>query len=435
MEWLVLSLFCSGLLVSVLLGISILYPLFAGLLIFFVYGRAKGFSAYALAKMAVDGILTAKNILITFFLIGMLTGIWRAAGTIPVIVFYASGLIRLPVFLIMVFLLNCAVSVLTGTSFGTAATIGVVCMTLADALGISTAVCGGAVLSGIYFGDRCSPVSTSALLVAELTNTDIFVNIKRMIRPSVLPFTAACAVYAAAGFVFTADAGGSAAALKAVFEREFNLSPLTLIPAVVILVLSLVRVNVKLSMTASILAAVPLCIVLQGASWGDTALYMLRGFSAANAQADAMLSGGGVVSMLKVAGIVCISSAYSGIFKETGLLDNIKAALHRLANVSTSYIASLITSVLTSMAVCNQTLAIMLTQQLCGELEEDAYEFANDLEDTAVIVPALVPWSIACAVPLSSIGVPTQAVIFACYLYLLPLWRCLISVVLKQRRK
>ena len=75
MEWLVLSLFCSGLLVSVLLGISILYPLFAGLLIFFVYGRAKGFSAYALAKMAVDGILTAKNILITFFLIGMLTGI------------------------------------------------------------------------------------------------------------------------------------------------------------------------------------------------------------------------------------------------------------------------------------------------------------------------------------------------------------------------
>lgn len=103
--------------------------------------------------------------------------------------------------------------------------------------------------------------------------------------------------------------------------------------------------------------------------------------------------------------------------------------------MSTSYIASLITSVLTSMAVCNQTLAIMLTQQLCGELEEDAYEFANDLEDTAVIVPALVPVVYSLCRTASSIGVPTQAVIFACYLYLLPLWRCLISVVLKQRRK
>ena len=76
----------------------------------------------------------------------------------------------------------------------------------------------------------------------------------------------------------------------------------------------------------------------------------------------------------------------------------------------------------------------MLTQQLCGELEEDAYEFANDLEDTAVIVPALVPWSIACAVPLSSIGAPTQAVIFACYLYLLPLWRLFTESYAKHRR-
>ena len=84
MEWLVLSLFCSGLLVSVLLGISILYPLFAGLMIFFVYGRAKGFSAHALAKMAVDGILTAKkyfdNVFFDRYADGYLACGWHHSG-------------------------------------------------------------------------------------------------------------------------------------------------------------------------------------------------------------------------------------------------------------------------------------------------------------------------------------------------------------------
>ena len=89
----------------------------------------------------------------------------------------------------MTFLLNCLISVLTGTALGTAATIGVVCATMASALGIPSWMTGGAILSGVYFGDRCSPVSTSALLVAELTETGIYTNIKNMIKSALAPFT------------------------------------------------------------------------------------------------------------------------------------------------------------------------------------------------------------------------------------------------------
>ena len=128
--------------------------------------------------MALDGVLTVRNILITFLLIGILTALWRAAGTIAVIVSYASALIRPSVFLLMTFLLNCAVSVLMGTSFGTSATMGVICATMGTALGVDIRLIGGAVLSGVLFGDRCSPVSTSALLVAELTGTSVFDNIR-----------------------------------------------------------------------------------------------------------------------------------------------------------------------------------------------------------------------------------------------------------------
>ncbi|MBR5980715.1 MAG: TRAP transporter large permease subunit, partial [Firmicutes bacterium] len=160
MEWLTLGLFCTGLLVCLAFDAPVLYALAAGLVLFLLYGRYKKFSWTELARMAFDGVKSVRNILITFMLIGVLTAYWRAAGTIPVLVSAASGLIRPGVFLLMTFLLCCGVSLLTGTSFGTAATMGVICATMGQAMGISPVLAGGAILSGAFFGDRCSPVST-----------------------------------------------------------------------------------------------------------------------------------------------------------------------------------------------------------------------------------------------------------------------------------
>ena len=162
MELLVISLFCFALLLCVLLNFSILYALVGGLCIFLLYGVRKGFTWRQMIRMSFAGVKTAKNVLLTFFLIGILTALWRAAGTIPTIVCYASSLFQPSLFLLMSFLLNCVVSVLTGTAFGTAATMGVICATMAVTMGIPLVLVGGTVLSGVYFGDRCSPVSTSA---------------------------------------------------------------------------------------------------------------------------------------------------------------------------------------------------------------------------------------------------------------------------------
>ena len=157
------------------------------------------------------------------------------------------------------------------------------------------------------------------------------------------------------------------------------------------------------------------------------------GFHAADPEVGRMLDGGGVFSMLKVAGIVCLSSSYSGIFQKTGLLDGMKRAVDALARRTTPFAAMLCTSALTGMVACNQTLTIMLTSQLCGGSELDGADFANDLEDTAVILAPLVPWSIAGGVPLAAVGAPVSALLLACYLYLLPLWR--LAVSLRQKRR
>ena len=211
--------------------------------------------------------------------------------------------------------------------------------------------------------------------------------------------------------------------LSALFSRAFSLSPWAVVPAAVILILSLLRVNVKLAMTASILSAVPICLILQGRAPLELLKTAVTGFVAADPEVSSMLNGGGVTSMLRVAAIVCLSSSYSVLFQKTGLLDRVKAAIGRLAGRTSPFFAMLATATLAGMIACNQSLTILLVHQLCRELHRDPSDMAIDLEDTAVVVAPLVPWSIAGAVPLGAVGAPGISVFLACYLYLLPLWR------------
>lgn len=419
MEVLTIGIFCALLIICIITGKSILYALLAGLIIFSLYGKKQGYSWRQISRMALQGAWKVKNILLTFILIGMLTALWRQAGTIPAIICYTVRLIKPSTFLLMTFLLNCLISVLTGTALGTAATIGVVCATMASALGIPSWMTGGAILSGVYFGDRCSPVSTSALLVAELTETGIYTNIKNMIKSALAPFTITCILYLTVsiqlhGKTEMPDLGHA-------FGSEFRLSWIALLPAAVILLLSVMQAGVKIAMIASIVTAIPVCIGLQNMAFTELPELLLNGFHSTDVAVAAMLNGGGITSMLKVGAIVCISSSYSGIFQATGILNGFQKMVCLLANRTKPYFAVLVTSILTSVMACNQTLAIMLTGQLCSRTEPDKLRFANNLEDSAVIIAPLVPWSIACAVPLTAAGVPGYSVLFAVFLYLLPL--------------
>lgn len=419
MEVLTIGIFCALLIICIITGKSILYALLAGLIIFGLYGKKQGYSWRQISRMALQGVWKVKNILLTFILIGMLTALWRQAGTIPAIICYTVHLIKPSTFLLMTFLLNCLISVLTGTALGTAATIGVVCATMASALGIPSWMTGGAILSGVYFGDRCSPVSTSALLVAELTETGIYTNIKNMIKSALAPFTITCILYLTVsiqlhGKTEMPDLGHA-------FGSEFRLSWIALLPAAVILLLSVVQAGVKIAMIASIVTAIPVCIGLQNMAFTELPELLLNGFHSTDVTVAAMLNGGGITSMLKVGAIVCISSSYSGIFQATGILNGFQKMVCLLANRTKPYFAVLVASILTSVMACNQTLVIMLTDQLCSRTEPDKLRFANNLEDSAVLIAPLVPWSIACVVPLTAAGAPGYSVLFAVFLYLLPL--------------
>lgn len=433
MESITLLLFCGSLIACIFLNISVLWALVIGLLLFLLYGRRKGFAWKALLDMALSGVKTIQNILVMLLLIGVLTALWRASGTIPVIVCYAARLIRPSIFLVMAFLLNCGVSVLTGTSFGTAATMGSICMTMATAMGIPPVFAGGAILSGVFFGDRCSPVSTSALLVCTLTGTEIFPNIKRMLRTAVLPFLASCAIYIALGALSPTSA--AVMNVRAIFSQHFRLHWIALLPAAVILILSAFQVPVIRTLLTSILLAAGCCVFLQSRTVSELFQIAILGYSAPDASLGAMLNGGGVLSMVNVCAIVCISSTYAGIFQDTGLLDHTKDMVAALSRRITPYGGVICTSIAAAVISCNQTLASMLVYQLCDDLVPDRQKLAIYLENSVIVISPLVPWSIAGATPLASISAPTWSLLFACYLYLLPILTFLQELLRPSRQK
>ena len=420
-ETAVIIVFAVTLIGSIMAGIPILAALAIGYLIFFAYSLNCGYSAKDIFAMSWKGIKTAKNILLTFLFIGMLTALWRAAGTIPAIVSYCAGLMNPAVMILMAFLLNCLVSVLTGTAFGTAATMGVICMTMAKAVGCNEILAGGAILSGVFFGDRCSPVSTSALLVAELTHTNIFDNIRLMVKTTILPLILTCVFYGVCGIVFPA-AGSGNLSLAESFSSVFRLGLIPILPAVVIMVLSLFRVQVRKAMLASIVTALGVCLFWQHTDPSLIVGILVGGYKSPDPAISSMIDGGGIMSMVRVALIITISSSYSGIFEETGLLNGLKSKMGTVSRKITPFGTILMTSVAAGMVACNQTLATMLVDQICKELEPDPQKFAIDMENSVIVVAPLVPWSIAGAVPLASVSAPLTSIVAAVFLYLLPLW-------------
>lgn len=419
MEWAVLGGFAALLFCSIALRLPLLGALLGGFALFFLYGLYRGHAPAQLGRMAWKGVRRVGPILFLFLLIGMTTALWRASGTIPFLIHCAAGWLSPAALPLLSFALCTGMSFLTGTSFGTAATAGTICMAMAAAMGVHPVLTAGACLSGSFFGDRCSPMSTSALLVSALTETDLFDNLRRMMASAAVPLGVTAGIYALAGWLL--GRGGTSTGAELSFAG-IVLHWSAVLPAVLVVVLSLVRRPVAQTMTLSVLCSGILCVLLQGMGAGELLRTAFLGYAPETPALAALLSGGGTISMLKPLSIVCVSSTFSGLLEGTGLLEPLKPLARVLARKLTPFGGLLVLSALTSLIACNQTLAILLSHALCQDIL-DKEELALGLEDSAVVLAPLVPWSIAGAVPIASLGAPTISLLCACYLYLIPLWR------------
>ena len=426
----VILLFSLSLIVCLLLKYSVVYALIVGYIIFITYGFMKGHNLIVLIKKSFEGVLTVKNILLVFVLIGMITALWRASGTIAFIVYIGSKLISPSILILLTFLLCSILSVLIGTSLGTAATMGVICVSIGKTMGVNPYYVGGAVLSGIYFGDRCSPMSTSALLITELTKTNLYTNIKLMIKTSIIPFIVTSLFYLFLSF--KSKVSNISVDVTEIFKQNYNLNMLVTIPAILIVILSILKINVKKTMLISIVVSFIISMFIQKETIVSLIKYCIFGYNNSNQKLNLMMKGGGILSMVSVSLIVGISSSYSGIFRETRMLVSLKEYLKLFSKKTSNYFVIFLSSIVSGAIACNQSLGTILTNELCGELVEKQ-KMAIILENTVILLVGLIPWNIAMGVPLKTIGVGFMSGFFAFYLYFLPLWNLFLGVMEEKK--
>ena len=415
--------FCS-LLFSLYVKISLLYPLLLGLAAFSISAYFRGYSLPDLLAMMLKGSRQSLLVIRIFVLIGIITAVWRASGTIPFIVYHGIAYLSEQYFVLSAFILSSLMSFLLGTSFGTVGTMGVILMVLARSGQVDTNVAAGAIIAGAYFGDRCSPMSSSANLVAVLTRTRLYLNLANMLKSSVLPFLASCAGYAF--FSLRHPLIGEDNPIVSAIPQAFDLNPVALAPALLILALAALRIDVKISMGLSSLAGMAIAVLIQQVSPAELLGYIANGYRLNQAgPLSEVMQGGGLLSMVQVSLIVLISSAYSGLFAGTGLLRDIERAYELISRKVGIYAGTVVTSFATAAFGCNQTLAVMLTHQLTqGAYEKkrlSRYRLALDLENTVIVISVLIPWNIAGAVPAAALSADSGFIPYALYLFFVPL--------------
>lgn len=413
--------FLVAMVTAIAFDFSMIIALLAGLLAFMAVGKHRGHLIKSMLRMGIQGCRSSVIVFEVMCIIGFVTATWRVSGTITIFVYYGMRVITPYLFLLITFLLSCLLSYALGTSFGVAGTVGVIFMTLARSGGVDPVITAGVLMSGIYFGDRGSPVSSSANMVASITDTKIYDNVRLMMKVAVVPFALTLLIYVALSV--TNPISHVDENLQSAFESEFILSPWAFVPAIFMIVLPLLKVGVITSMCASIASGIFVSCLVQNVPILEVLKICIFGYKADGGLGE-ILNGGGLASMIEIVVILMISSCYSGIFEETGMLNNLQEKLGSMCTKFGRYTVMLGMSLVSAMIFCNQTISTLI----CADLMRKPYlegggpkdEMMIDLENSVILLSCLIPWCIGCSVPLSFFGVGAECLPYAVYMYAVP---------------
>ena len=400
-------------------GLSVAWALLGGLVLFWALGRRQGFSHRQLWEMAWKKCNKSLIVVEVIFLIGIITGVWRLGGTIAYCIVMGVELVTPGLFLVVAFLLCVALSYVLGTSYGVSSTMGVILMALARSGGVDPALAAGVILSGVYFGDRCSPASSAASLVAAVTDTDLYRNVRQMLRTALLPTLLTLGIYVVLS-LRNPLARMDQSVLSAL-EGNFSITWLSLLPAAVMFLLPLFKVPIKLAMLGSIAAAAVLAVAVQGFSLWEVLSAAWGGYHPVDPALNAVLGGGGITSMMVSYVIVILTGLYSGILEGTGDLEPMQQKAEALSGKIGPFPAMIAVSTLTAMVLCNQAVTSILSEQLQRRCYDDREELAMDIENSGILIAGLIPWSIACSIPLAMLGADSSALLYALLLWLIPI--------------
>ncbi|MFF4693417.1 Na+/H+ antiporter NhaC [Streptomyces sp. NPDC001307] len=380
----------------------------------------------------IDSAMPALLILVA---IGMLIGTWTLCGTIPMIVDFGLRVIQPAWIVLVAFFITMLVSTMTGTSWGSAGTVGVALMGVAAGLGASLPMTAGAVVSGAYFGDKMSPLSDTTNLAPAVAGSTLFEHIRHLFYTTLPAAGVSAVLYFFLGLTQDIDAHGAARsdALVTVLNHAFDFNVLLLLPPVVVLAGAMMKKPPVPTIVLSSVVAAVLGMAVQGFTIHDVSDAASKGFnvtmlaghgvdpSQLPAAAETLLNRGGMASMAQTILIGLVGFALAGILTEAGCMDVLMhRLLRRVRRTGGIILATAISSVGTAMAMGVSYLSILIPGQAFKNVYRErglaAKNLSRTLEDSGTVFVPLVPWTEAGMYMATTLGVATVA--YAPYAFL-----------------
>lgn len=399
-----------------------------------------------------DNIREIATGILILLMIGMIGGTWMVSGIVPTMIYYGLKVISPAIFLLAVCLICAVVSVVTGSSWTTVATIGVAMIGIGSALGYSEAWTAGAIISGAYFGDKISPLSDTTVLASSCADVPLFTHIRNMMITTVPSFAIAAVIFLVVSIVHT-DASTAQADMTAdVLQKTFNISPWLMVVPLFTGFLIYRRMPAFITLLLSSLAACIAAFVAQphliaevAGSAGSAPDFQkgLKGimvvcFGSTSIQTgeeaiNALISTRGMNGMMPTILLVICAATFGGVLKGSGMVQSITEALTKGIRSRTGMVASTVaTGAFSNLTTGDQYLSIILTGSLFKKLYRDrGYEnklLSRSVEDSATVTSVLIPWN-SCGMTQSTVlHVATLDYLPYCFFNLLsPLMSILIA--------
>ena len=359
--------------------------------------------------------------------VGALVGTWMASGTIPLMIYYGIQIVNPQWMLVTSFLITAVVSVVTGTSWGSVATMGVALMGISGALGVSLPATAGACIAGSYLGDKMSPLSDTTNLAPIAAGSSLYEHIGHMFYTTIPASIVSLIVYAIAGLKtdITADVTSeTVTTMLAQLDTMYHWNILLLVPVAIVLAGSLLRKpTIPVMLLSTVVAGIE-GLVIQGVSLKDVLIATVSGFdvsmiqragfdpAACSAEITKLLNRGGMNSIMSTTLLVFCAFCFAGIMSRAGCLEVVLQKILGFAKTTGDLIAATVASCMT-MGLCtgNSYLSILIP----GEMFREAYKarglaaknLSRTLEDAGTVFVPLVPWSAAGAYMTACTGIET----------------------------
>ncbi len=362
------------------------------------------------------GISEAFSAIYIFILIGVLIAAFIQSGTVATLIYYGLTLLSPAVFLPAGLILCSFMSVATGTSWGTVGTAGIVLMGIGSAMNIPLPIVAGVVVSGACFGDKMSPVSDTTNLAAMSTETNLYAHIRSMLYTTGPSYLITLILFSIIGMNYAElnMPKEQISSLLAVINNYYTIHWICLIPFLVMIALSLLKVSPEPSMIAAAALAVILALTLQNQSFTVVMGALYKGHSPQTGVEilDNLLSRGGIASMMWTLSLALMALALGGILYHFGFLSVlIKGLLSRVKRTASLITTTIISCFIGNMSMGEAYMSIILGGQLFKEAYEekelDSSVLSRSLEEGATLTTPLIPWTTAGAFFATTLGVTT----------------------------